>query len=664
MSIHIVDCTIALGFLFLLVCLVVYAGRYVKSVADFLAANRCAGRYLLTVAGDASGIGAISVLAFYELYYHSGFSGVWWGLMFLPAGVIIALSGFVSYRFRQTLAMTMAQFFEIRYSRNFRIFAGILAYISGILNYGIFPAVAARFFIYFCGLPENINIFGMSVTTFPIMMIILLSIALFFAFTGGQIAIILTDFAQGSFCYFAFALIIIYLLITFDWSKVSQSLLSAPADASLVNPFRTSQVKDFNFWYFAIALIGIFYSYMAWQGSQGYYCSAISPHEARMSVILSKLKMMASMLMLMVVPIFMYAVMHHEDYNDIAKNVNTTVSQINNTYIQKQLLVPIAIRSVLPTGLIGIMLAMMLAACISADDTYLHSWGSIFIQDIIMPFRKKPLSPQMHMKLLRISILGVAVFAFVFSLLFPQREFILMWFAITGSIFLGGAGSVIIGGLYWKRGTTAAAWTAMIAGTVLSVGGIITRQIYPEFPLNSQQMYGITIFSCIFLYLTVSLLDNKPSFDLDKMLHRDENSIEKTTVLEQKKTIRTRIFKILGITHEFSRGDKVLYFTCFVWIFGWFGVFIIGTIYNLIYTVSDQSWLKFWRFYVIITLATLIIIMFWFGIGGVLDIRKLFDRLRNVKRNDSDDGFVLHKSADNKIKNATTNTNKIKTTVS
>ena len=38
-----------------------------------------------------------------------------------------------------------------------------------------------------------------------------------------------------------------------------------------------------------------------------------------------------------------------------------------------------------------------------------------------------------------------------------------MFLALTGAIFVGGAGSAIIGGLYWKRGTTAAAWTAMVA---------------------------------------------------------------------------------------------------------------------------------------------------------------------------------------------------------
>ena len=135
---------------------------------------------------------------------------------------------------------------------------------------------------------------------------------------------------------------------------------------------------------------------------------------------------------------------------------------------------------VIKVGLLGAFAALMVAAFISTHDTYLHSWATILVQDVIMPFREKPFDRDTHLKVLRYAILGVAVFIFFFSLLFQQNLAIALFFAITAAIFAGGSGAVIIGGLYWDRGTTKAAWTAIIIGALISVSGVLVKQISVE----------------------------------------------------------------------------------------------------------------------------------------------------------------------------------------
>jgi SSS family solute:Na+ symporter len=54
---------------------------------------------------------------------------------------------------RETQAMTLAQFLEMRYSRQFRLFSGILCRVSGMVNYGNFPAMSGRFI-----LPTNLRV--------------------------------------------------------------------------------------------------------------------------------------------------------------------------------------------------------------------------------------------------------------------------------------------------------------------------------------------------------------------------------------------------------------------------------------------------------------------------------------------------------------------------
>ena len=132
----------------------VRARSHMKGVADFLSANRSAGRYLLTIASSMGGVGTISFVALFEMYYVAGFPPIWWALLSAPVGCIICLTGWVYWRFRETRAMTLAQFLEMRYGRRYRIFSGIIIWACGVVNFGIFPAVASRFIMYFCGLPS------------------------------------------------------------------------------------------------------------------------------------------------------------------------------------------------------------------------------------------------------------------------------------------------------------------------------------------------------------------------------------------------------------------------------------------------------------------------------------------------------------------------------
>ena len=147
MNLSIIDWSIAIIALIGLVFTVRISKNLVRSVADFLSA----GRYMITVSQGMAFVRAITIVGQWEVNYVAGFALRWWEFTMAVVLLIITVSGWVLYRFRETRALTIAQFLEVRYSRNFRIFAGILAFVSGLLNFGIFPAVSARFFIYFCG---------------------------------------------------------------------------------------------------------------------------------------------------------------------------------------------------------------------------------------------------------------------------------------------------------------------------------------------------------------------------------------------------------------------------------------------------------------------------------------------------------------------------------
>ena len=643
MNLAIVDWAIVFAVFAVMVVGVLLSRGYMRSVADFLAAGRTAGRYVLSLSQGISALGAITIVGLLEMNYVAGFSMSWWGFTMGVVILVLTVSGWVVYRFRETRCLTLAEFFERRYSRGFRIFAGMIAFLSGVINFGIFPAVGARFFLHFCGLPQSFAVAGMDVPTYPITMIVLLSTALFFVFTGGQVAVIVADFIQGLFVNVAFVAITVYLMTVVDWTHMVEALATAPQDASLINPFKTSHIEDFNFWYFLIGIVGVIYGAMSWQGTQAYNASAKNAHEAKMGGVVTNWRGFPQGLFLLIVPIIAYTVMHHGDFASIAGVVNATLEGVENEAVQNQLRTPLVLTMLLPVGLMGAFAAVMLAAFISTHDTYLHSWGSICVQDVILPFRKTPFSPKQHLRALRLAILGVALFIFFFSLLFQQSEYIFLFFAITGAIFAGGSGSVIIGGLYWKRGTTAAAWASMITGSGIAVGGIIIHQLTEDFPVNGQMFWAIAMGASLLVYTLVSLLGKQGPVNLDKVLRRGAYAIKDDSSIVNERP--SRGWKMLGMGREFTRGDKTILIANYAWTLTWTAVFVVGTIYNLRHEVDDAKWATFWKVYVGIQVVMAVFVIVWFSIGGVRDIRSMFRSLRSMARVDTDDGKVRRETA-------------------
>ncbi|MHB9071530.1 MAG: hypothetical protein ACYC54_14325 [Sedimentisphaerales bacterium] len=89
--------------------------KFSRTVADFLSANRCAGRYLLCIAQHEASTGALYVISFFEVFYRAGWSLRYWNAINIPLSLFLMLSGFMVYRYRQTRVLMMAQFLEMRY---------------------------------------------------------------------------------------------------------------------------------------------------------------------------------------------------------------------------------------------------------------------------------------------------------------------------------------------------------------------------------------------------------------------------------------------------------------------------------------------------------------------------------------------------------------------
>jgi SSS family solute:Na+ symporter len=590
--------------------------------------------------------------------------------------------------------MTLAQFFEMRYSRRFRIFAGVLTYASGILNYAIFPAVGGRFLLYYCQFPDTVVILGVGVSTYGLLMAFFLGVALLIVLRGGQVTTMVTDCAQGVYSYFAFAAIIAAIFGVFSMTQFKEAMLSRGPGLSFIDPFDTAKLTDFNILFVLIGIFSSVYSRMAWQGTQAYNCSAASPHEQKMGAVLGTWRGGFMTLMIMLLALAGYTCMNHPAFAPQAQAIQQEVvqriqfdSSATTAAVQTQMLVPIAVRHLLPVGVIGVFLALMIFHMVGTDTTYMHSWGSIFVQDVVLPFRKKPFTPEQQIRWLRWSILGVAAFAWVFSYFFSQTTYLLMFMALTATIYLGGAGACIIGGLYWKRGTTAGAWSAMGFGAGFGVVGFLLNKywatgVYPwlaqhapgflaglksgmegfsgklpfmhwvvgpeKCPISGQEIYFLTMLVSLTLYVVVSLLTCREPFNLDRLLHRGvyTRDLPPGAKPPPKPPRSWRAF--LGITPEYTRGDRILAWSVFLYTMLQFGLFLFVAISNMISRWPKENFWLYWKYVTVVqSLLVGLISTIWFSWGGVRGMWRLFGRLDKLQRDELDNGRVVgHVSAD------------------
>jgi SSS family solute:Na+ symporter len=283
---------------------------------------------------------------------------------------------------------------------------------------------------------------------------------------------------------------------------------------------------------------------------------------------------------------------------------------------------------------------------------------------VVLPLRKTAMTPAQHIWMLRLAVTGVAAFAFFFSTVFTPTEYINLWWNLTGAMFTAGAGAAIIGGLYWRKGTTSAAWAAAITGSVCAVLGIVITSFWPRisqvtmylladvgvnvqlparFWINQQVCAFLAVVIAAVVYMVVSLLTSRQLFNLDKMLHRGKYAIEAdggqpTMALRE----RFRLRNILKFDNNFTRLDKITAGGIFWWAMAMLIINVVITVWNVFSPWQIAWWANYWMATaVIVPCIIAVITLVWFGIGGTIDMRDFFYTLRTMKRDARDDGRVV-----------------------
>ncbi len=146
---------------------------------------------------------------------------------------------------------------------------------------------------------------------------------------------------------------------------------------------------------------------------------------------------------------------------------------------------PMLLRTVLPMGLMGLMLSAYFSAIMSTADSCLMAASGNVVTDIISKFTPLEGSEQI-LRISQITTFLIGAFALLIAL---QMQNVLELMLLSYAFMVSGLFIPVIGGLYWRRTTATAAFWAMLLG-----GGVTLTLILSDMglmPFSAVLPYGL-----------------------------------------------------------------------------------------------------------------------------------------------------------------------------
>jgi len=132
-------------------------------------------------------------------------------------------------------------------------------------------------------------------------------------------------------------------------------------------------------------------------------------------------------------------------------------------------------------------------------------WSSVIVRDVMNPIRKQPMSDRAQIIWTRWIIVGIGAFLVFWGIWQEIPDSVWNYMAVTGTIYLSGAGVVIVGGMYWRRASCVGAWGALLGGLV-AVSGLFVGDLKQHIPWIDTAIALGTYGFCAVLFVTLSLL--------------------------------------------------------------------------------------------------------------------------------------------------------------
>ena len=438
--------------------------KYVGKVEHFIVAGREMNLYLGIASLAATEFGVVTCMYTAQNGYDKGFAGATPGLLMAIPMLIVGWTGFCIKPLRDAGVMTIPEFFQKRFGSTVRWMGGVVIVLGGLLNMGVFLRKGGEFLVYCTGM--NPHYLEVTMTT------LLIGVAVY-TILGGMLSVLVTDYLQFVVMSVGLIAVTALVLVKIGWGTLVNTV-QAHYGAGGFNPFVNPDMG----WQFVLfnAMLN-FAVVLTWQTT---VARVLAAKDSITGQRIYKATSFFFVCRFLIPGIWGVAALA------------TLSSQMAGK--DTVLAMPMFISTFVPAGLMGLIIAAMLAADMSTDSSYMLTWASVIYNDIMAPFRRN-WSEKRGLLVNRFIVAMIGLFLLFYGLWYPLKGSLWDYLTVTGSIYLSSMSVMLIACCYWKRANNWGAAGAIILGAVIPLAYLTLKLLNSEIAVAVGPYYsGIAAF--------------------------------------------------------------------------------------------------------------------------------------------------------------------------
>jgi SSS family solute:Na+ symporter len=446
---QLIDYLVLVAYFAIMIGIGVWAMRRVSDQEDYFMGGRGFGKLLQTFAAFGAGTGAHEPVTVGRTGWTSGLSGVWSALMWL---FVTPIYWITAVWYRRMRHLTLGDWFVERYeSRSMGVAYTLFAIVFYMVYLSTMFSAIAKFAVPLMGVETGLLGYELKYTLIPA----IAGVVILYGVLGGLTAAYWTDLIQGLFIILLSVMLIPYGL----WALAEQ--FGGPNQQGLMDGFRIlhERVSSDNFSLFFGPSSGEFPPhYIISLSLLGIVGVVVQPHfiatgggsaktedEARIGLVVGNfLKRLCTVGWALTALIALALLAGSPEIAADADRVWGVAA--------REILGPLNL------GLVGLMLACLMAAMMSSADTYMIVTSALVVRNVYAAYINPDADEKKYVLVGRVTglviIIGAAVFALYYADVFGQFKMAMELPILFAAPFWLG--------MYWRRVNRTAVW-----GTIL-----------------------------------------------------------------------------------------------------------------------------------------------------------------------------------------------------